>query len=118
MSFLEEEPQGDETTRWGLGIVAPLPAVVYGLMCIVNRAGAVPGRRNDSTPLFGIDAIILGVMCLSFASFFHFHYFGGLSPNEKLREYYEFGKSVSLITLILSVAWIAWCMLRGFTQLY
>lgn len=117
MSILDEEPQGDETTRLFGGILAPLPFVIYGLMCIVNRVGAVPARGHYNILLYGIDAVILGVACLSFAATLHFHYYWGLSESEVLRDNYSMGKTSSIIILIASFGWVTWCLLRGFMQL-
>lgn len=115
MSILDDDPQGDQTTQIFGGIIATLPFVVYGLMCIINRAGAVPGKDNYSTPLFGMDAVILGITCLSFASILHFHYYWGLSESENLRDNC---KTCSIVILIASLGWVTWCLLRGFGQLY
>jgi len=115
---LDNAPQGDQTTQWLGGILAPLPFAMYGMMCIINRVGAVPGRRHDRTLLLGTDAIILGIACLSCAAVLHFHYYWGLSDKECLRDNYTVGKTSSLVILIASLAWVAWCLLRGFTQLY
>ncbi len=118
MSFLDEEPQGDKTTKWAGGVVAPLPFVIYGLLCVFNRVGAVPGRRSDSTLLVGMDAVILGMACLSFASLLHFHYYWGLSQSDTLKDNYDYGKFASIVVLICSLGWVAWCLLRGFGELY
>ena len=120
MSFLEEEPRGDATTKWWGGILAPLPFAIYGLLCVFNRVGTLPGksRDRDHLLLLGSDAIILGIVCLIFAAILHFHYFWGLSENERMKENYEYGKVISLWVLIPSLAWVAWCFLRGFGELY
>lgn len=120
MAFLEGDPQGDQTTQWLGGLVAPLPFAIYGLMCIINRAGALPiGRRmRDHIQLEGIDATILGVACLSFGALLFFYYYCGLSENTKLKDNYEYGKLASLLVLIPSSCWMVWCILRGFMELY
>jgi len=113
---LDNDPRGDQTTQWLGGILAPLPFVLYGLLCIINRIGAVPGRHGQ-TLLYGTDAIILGVTCLSGAAMLHFHYYWGLSDKAPLRDNYSVGKTCSTIILIISLSWVAWCLLRGFMQL-
>jgi hypothetical protein len=116
MSVLDDYPEGDKTTQLFGGVVAPFPLAVYGLMCIVNRAGGVPGKGNYYFEFSGWDAIILGITCLSFAAMLHFHYYWGLSDKPELRENFSMGKTVSLIILIASLAWVAWCLWRGFVQ--
>lgn len=116
MSFLDEEPQGDETTVWFGGVFVPLPFLVYGLLCIINQAGAFPGKRG-SIPFTGIDAIILGLACLFSAGILHFHYFWGLNENEKLKDNYEYGKLACIVALIPTFGWVTWYMLRGFMEI-
>lgn len=118
MSFLNNEPRGGETTKWAGGVLAPLPFAGYGLLCMINRIGTVPGRRGDATVLSGIDAVVLGVALLCFAALLHFHFFWGLSKNEKLRDHYEYGEFIALVILVPSLAWVTWCLLRGFGELY
>ena len=113
MSVLDDYPQGDETTQIFGGVVAPIPFVIYGLMCIINRVGVVPGR-NGNILFSGIDAVILGVVCISFACMLHFHYYWGLSQKPELRENFSMGKTTSLVILIVRLAWVAWCLVRGF----
>lgn len=117
MSVLDDYPEGDATTQLLGGVLAPIPFVIYGLMCVINRAGAVPGRRGNNIDFFGWDAVILGVACLSFGAMLHFHYYWGLSDQPKLRENFTVGKTSSLIILIGSLGWVAWCLVRGFMLL-
>lgn len=81
-------------------------------MCIINRAGAVPGK-NGNILLSGTDAVILGIVYISFAAMLHFHYYWGLSDKQELKENFSMGKTSSLVILIVSLAWVAWCMVRG-----
>ena len=117
MSVLDDYPQGDDAGQLFGGVAAPIPFVIYGLMCIVNRAGAVPGRDRYNFELFGWDAVALGIACLSFAAMLHFHYYWGLSNKPEIRDNYSMGKTTSLIILIASFGWVAWCMVRGFMYL-
>jgi hypothetical protein len=46
----------------------------------------------------------------------HFHYYWGLSQKPELQENFSMGKTSSLVILIISLAWVAWCLVRGFAQ--
>lgn len=113
MSAPDNYPQGDATTQLFRGVVMPIPFVIYGLMCIFNRVGAVPGRYGNIL-LYGINAVILGIACISFAAMLHFQYYWGLSPKPEMRENFSMGKTSSLLILIASLAWVTWCLIRGF----
>ena len=120
ISSPDNQSEDDRITDWSFGVVAPLTLAIYGLSCIINKEGVFrTGAQysylyNDQydIPFFGTDAVILGILCLSLASFLHFQFFWRFNKNERLRNNYKYGTFVSILALLPSFVWVVWCILH------
>ena len=112
-------PSGEKEQKWILGgFLAALP-VGYGLYCCLTghaKTINVPLQgfqaigRGFFLDVFGGAAVSLGFALVFIGLFLHFHWFWG--HHHILCRYYEIGKLVALIGMLVSVGFHVYFMLR------
>ncbi len=104
-------PSGDGTKGWVYGVVFPGILAAYGLFCVftahaivlnITLRGLPPAQPGLLRDVYGLDAILTGIVVFFVAAFAHFHWFW--SNQRWLSRYYEIGKVAALLGIILSVA--------------
>ena len=61
--------------KWDGGLIVPVALAVYGIICIVDRQGYLPGYYRSGMVLRETNAAMLAVAGLGAGLFLNFHYF-------------------------------------------
>jgi hypothetical protein len=114
---LSGPPSGGREQMWILGgLFAALPTG-YGLYCCltghaktinVTLRGIQPVRPGLLLDIFGGAAISFGLTLIFIGTFLHFHWFW--CHHRVLSRYYEIGKLISLIGILISAGFYVYLM--------
>jgi hypothetical protein len=108
--YVENDPEPNLLTKWGIGILVALFPAGYGVLCIVRRLGYFPADDGVYIPLEGVDAVMFGLALLCAAAWLHFHFFW--SQTKRLRQYYEVARICAALGVVFPGLWVAVALFR------
>jgi hypothetical protein len=99
----------DSFRKWILGLVVPIPVVIYAFACIITQHATFGGSRGPGLELVGVGAIAHGLMILGFALFGHFHCFWGECEGKEAVA--VIGKVATFLTATVSLGVVLWTIM-------
>lgn len=108
-SLSNDAPQSP-WAKWFGGMVVPLLIAIVGISNCISKQAVFSGDGADLN-LHGKNAIAMGIALLSVSAFLHTHYFWG--NLERMRQYSDFGKTISAIAFIGSFGYVCWSIIMS-----
>ena len=99
-----DSPPSSIWAKWVGGLLFPALILWPALKIIITKTGYILGRNGARMDVDGFDAILLGSAIACLALFLHTHYFWG--NTKRLFQFYEFGKTISLIVFCVTFIWL------------
>lgn len=109
VDFFSNDPARSTFSRNAGGILAPLFLAYIGLSDMIRAEGTIYGRGGGRLELSGTTAIAYGAAFVALALFVHCHFFW--TASEKLCDWADTGKTISLGLFALAAGWTAWQIL-------
>lgn len=109
VDFFSNDPARSTFSRNAGGILAPLVLAYIGLSDMIWAEGTIYGRGGGRLELSGTAAVAYGAAFVALALFVHCHFFW--TASEKLCEWADTGKTISLCLFALAAGTTAWQIL-------
>lgn len=98
-----DDLMGSPWKRWGLGGLAALLLIAYGVRCLVAGRAYLPGRHNGMD-VTGALAIAMGMAYTGLGAFLHFRFFWRDHP--ALWRFAEAGMIASILAVVGALGYV------------
>lgn len=102
---------GSTFSRIAGGVVAAIIIGFLGMRACITHQATLPGGRGAKLELSGAPAVSFGIALLAVGLFLHFHFVW--TTSERLYQWAEIGKGISLVAFIGGVGYMAWRIVMG-----